>query len=470
MKSRFAVLPALFVSVCASSYALTPTPAPSATPAPAPKLLVTPKPVATPLTPNVSATPPGTDYPDLRKNLEKLTLENAVADQQLKQDLADVNAQRMKLDAETGLKSQQTQASLTALQDQIAQIDKKTELMRSQLEQKDMDRRTKLDPELADLRAQLAKQQAANDLAAAQMASKLATLQQRSQEIDVEQKELMLDRSKLESGLAKLNAEIDLRDKRDTWKNRVNREIDYTKEPFKDGVLTISDRKIALDGIITDDTATYISERIDYFNNQSADYPIFIVITSSPGGSVMAGYKILKAMQGSPAPVYVVVKSFAASMAAGITTQAVKSFAYPNAIILHHQIIAGSIGNLTEQRETVKELDEWWRRLEQPVAAKMGISLDEFIKQMYEHRSTGDWMEFADHAQKIKWVDQIVNTIRDESYDKNPDTQPNATAALPPTLQEKADPNGHRYMLLPRLSPLDCYYLYNPDGYYRMEN
>ena len=56
----------------------------------------------------------------------------------------------------------------------------------------------------------------------------------------------------------------------------------------------------------------------------------------------MAGYKILKAMEGSAAPVYVVVKSFAASMAANIATQSKKSFAYPNAIILHHQI-SGSL-------------------------------------------------------------------------------------------------------------------------------
>ena len=47
---------------------------------------------------------------------------------------------------------------------------------------------------------------------------------------------------------------------------------------------------------------------------------IFIVIDTSPRGSVMAGYRILKAMESSDAPVHVVVKSFAASMAAAITT------------------------------------------------------------------------------------------------------------------------------------------------------
>jgi ATP-dependent Clp protease, protease subunit len=189
----------------------------------------------------------------------------------------------------------------------------------------------------------------------------------------------------------------------------------------------------------------------------------------------MAGYKILKAMNGSAAPVYVVVKSFAASMAANIATQSKKSFAYPNAIILHHQISSWAVGNLTEQKEDVKEMEEWWKRLAAPVAAKMGISLDEFIKRMYKNRSTGDWMEFGDSACKLKWVDQIVSTIREDSYDKNPDA-PSALneSSAPgyvdhqPTLKERVDANGKRYVLLPRLDPVDCYYLYNPDNYYRL--
>jgi ATP-dependent Clp protease protease subunit len=37
-----------------------------------------------------------------------------------------------------------------------------------------------------------------------------------------------------------------------------------------------------------------------------------------------------------------------------------------------------------------------------------------------------------------------------------------------PVLQEHVDATGHRYVLLPRLDPVDCYYLYNPDNYYRL--
>jgi len=171
--------------------------------------------------------------------------------------------------------------------------------------------------------------------------------------------------------------------------------------------------------------------------------------------------------------VYVVVKSFAASMAAGITTLATRSFAYPNAIILHHQLSSGVGGNLTEHREQVKDLEEWWKRLAAPVATKMGISLDEFIKRMYQNRSTGDWREFGDEAKKLKWVDDIVTVVQEESFVKNPDTvaaahpAPNPFRFLGDSVTQEVDTQGHAYARLPRLSPVDAWYLFNPDSYYR---
>ena len=40
---------------------------------------------------------------------------------------------------------------------------------------------------------------------------------------------------------------------------------------------------------------------------------------------------------------------------------------------------------------------------------------------------------------------------------------------LLPGMTERADEKGRPYMLLPRLNPVDCYYLYNPDNYFRGE-
>jgi ATP-dependent Clp protease protease subunit len=175
-------------------------------------------------------------------------------------------------------------------------------------------------------------------------------------------------------------------------------------------------------------------------------------------------------MESSDAPIHVVVKSFAASMAAGITTLAKESYAYPNAIILHHQISSTLFGqlNLTEQAEVVKESQRWWTRLATPVAQKMGVTTDEFIKQMYSHSSSGDWSEFGEDAQKLKWVNHIVRGIEETSFTKNPDAVPAAQPQVVAGLKEEVDPNGKPFAYLPRLTPKDVYFLYNPDSYYRM--
>ncbi len=264
----------------------------------------------------------------------------------------------------------------------------------------------------------------------------------------------------------KLDRQIIEREKQQEWNSQVNNPQNYPKEPFVDGKLTISDRKISLDGPIVFGTADYIVERIHYFNNKSQEYPIFLVIGYCRGGSVMEGVRILKAMEKSKAPVYVVVKSFAASMAAVLTTLAERSYAYPDAIILHHQVWGYSKGNKTEQLERLKVLDEWSNRVLSPIANKMGISLSELVEKMYENSSSGDWMEFADNAVKYFWVDYIVEDIQDTSFIQQPKLEiinPGETAFA----SNNVDQRGKQFSKIPQPRPFDVYHLYNPDNYFR---
>ncbi len=253
----------------------------------------------------------------------------------------------------------------------------------------------------------------------------------------------------------------------------------YLEKPLRDdGVLVISDRRIPLNGTIVSSTANDICSRIDFLNNKDRKQPIFIVIDDCPGGSVMAGTRILKKMEESDAPVHVVVKSFAASMAAVITTLAKESYCYPNAIMLHHQISSSPRSarlNLTQQREFFEESNRWWERMATPVAEKMGLSTDEFIKRMYEKSTSGDWSEFGVEAQKLRWVNHIVQGIEESALSKSPDAKPIAAPAAPAPAQpqpqrgeELVDENGAPYVWLPRLNPKDAYFLYNPDNYYRV--
>ncbi len=245
----------------------------------------------------------------------------------------------------------------------------------------------------------------------------------------------------------------------------------YLENPLrKDNVLVISDRRIPLNGMIVPATADFVTSRIDFWNNRDSKLPIFIVIDDCPGGSVMAGYRILKAMESSSAPIHVVVKSFAASMAACITTLAEESYAYPNAIILHHQISA-MLGftrlNLTQQKEFYNESQRWWERLAEPVAKKMGVTTDKFIEEMYARSSSGDWSEFGKEAKELKWVNHIVDGIVESSITQNPDADETESKEKK-AFVEQTDEEGRVFSYLPRLNPKDVYFLYNPDGYYRM--
>jgi ATP-dependent Clp protease protease subunit len=280
------------------------------------------------------------------------------------------------------------------------------------------------------------------------------------------QSEAALELTRLQSEMQT----IETREKRETF---ADSDPIFLENPLRaDGMLVISDRRIPLNGMIVGETADFVTSRIDFWNNRNRKLPIFIVIDDCPGGSVMAGYRILKAMEASDAPIHVVVKSFAASMAACITTLAEESYAYPNAVILHHQIssqIAFARLNLTQQKEFFQESNRWWERLAAPVAKKMGISTDEFIEKMYARSSSGDWSEFADEAKKLKWVNHIVDGIHESSITMNPDADADEKEADKKTaLVEEIDPDGKVFTYLPRLNPKDVYFLYNPDGYYRM--
>lgn len=325
------------------------------------------------------------------------------------------------------------------------------------------------------LALEAAKRQEAVKGAVAESEMEIARLTREAELSRIRSEKLAADLKSVQSEtaleLSRLQGEIQTIETRDKRESFADSDPQYLKNPLReDGVLVISDRRIPLNGMIVGATADYVTSRIDFWNNRDRERPIFIVIDDCPGGSVMAGYRILKAMEASDAPVHVVVKSFAASMAACITTLAEESYAYPNAVILHHQIssqIAFARLNLTQQKEFFQESNRWWERLAAPVAKKMGITTDEFIEKMYARSTSGDWTEFADKAKELKWVNHIVEGIVESSITQNPDAAKEA-APKKEALVEEIDADGKPFTYLPRLNPKDVYFLYNPDGYYRM--
>lgn len=367
-----------------------------------------------------------------------------------------IKEEQAKLAQENALKAEQLKAETSEMQAELTKLKMEKELLTEKLALAAVKRQA--EQEEANAKAEAEQAQLSRDAALAKARAEFLT-----NELKSVQSESGIEITKLQNQISK----IEIEDKRRAY---ADAQPVYLENPLKeDGTLVISDRRIALNGPISMATADHITDRIDFYNNSDRKLPIFIVIDQSPGGSVMAGYRILKAMESSDAPVHVVVKSFAASMAAGITTLAKESYAYPNAIILHHQISSTLFGqlNLTEQAEIVKESQRWWTRLATPVADKMGITTDEFIKQMYDHSSSGDWSEFGEDAQKLKWVNHIVQGIEETSLTTNPDLA-NAKQTPKAQVNEEIDANGKPFTYLPRLTPKDVYFIYNPDSYYRV--
>lgn len=362
-----------------------------------------------------------------------------------------------KLTAENNLAEARLKADTNALRAELTKLKMEKELLAERLALSAVKRQAEQENEVAKMEAERAKLMREAELA--KVRADFLTNQ-----LKVVQSEAGIEVAKLQNQIAA----IEMDSKRRAY---ADAKPVYLENPLKpDGTLVISDRRIPLNGPISMSTAEKITERIDFFNNADKKMPIFIVIDQSPGGSVMAGYQILKAMESSDAPVHVVVKSFAASMAAGIATLAKESYAYPNAVILHHQISSTLFGqiNLTQQAEIVKESQRWWTRLATPVADKMGITTDEFIKRMYEHSTSGDWTEFGVEAQKLKWVNHVIQGVEETSLTRNPDAKPAPAAPVAAEITEQLDADGKPFAYLPRLTPKDVYFLYNPDGYYRM--
>lgn len=382
------------------------------------------------------------------------------ATQKLKSETEKITAQKDKLLAEAALAQAKLDSELAQSKEKTLRLQTQLAELKAQQELQEFQKKTESDLALAEQKSRLEKVTIENSIVKA--------------ETETETMHIRRIENSTKKDAVMLSATMELEQVQAKSRQFAGKQPVYLKEPLDGKRLVLSDRRVALNGVIGMKTADEIVAQINYYNNRDRELPIFIVIDDSPGGSVMAGYKILKAMQGSEAPVYVVVKSFAASMAACITTLAERSFAYPNAVIMHHQIASLSGGNLTQQQEWVREMEEWWKRLAGPVADKMGITREEFIKRMYERSSSGDWNEFADQAQKLKWVDVVVDEIQETGTLRHPSEAASESGMLATAGQSETevvaatrDNQGRPYMMLPRLNPMDCYWLYNPDGYYR---
>lgn len=366
---------------------------------------------------------------------QRIEMDLAIANQRQRVQLAELKAEQERLQAEAAVQDAQHQAALRELRQ--AQERRQAELQQREHELRELqlgNRRLEIEQEQAQAQFQAEQQERGRSLAVRRF-----ELQQMEVQMEHHQ-----SRQKVESIVA----------------TPLERPLD----PFVDGVLTISDRRIDLNEPIVAGTGDWIARRINYYNNDSQEAPIFLVIDYCPGGSMMDGEIILRAIAASKAPVHVVVKSMAASMAAIIIGDASHSYALPNAVIMHHQPWSYTWGNLAQQKEWVKMFEQWAERMHGPTAERMGLTLEAFYTQMYEQSVTGDWYAFADEAQEMNWVQHIATEIREENVRVRPQDNNPWNRRSGYWSAENAD-NKER-VRLPRPRALDFYFIYNRDNRY----
>ncbi|TVR10400.1 MAG: hypothetical protein EA401_12200 [Planctomycetota bacterium] len=366
---------------------------------------------------------------------QRIEMELAIANQRQRLQLAELKAEQEHLQAQAAVEDAQHQAALRQLRQEHERRQAQLQQQEHELRELQMqNRRLEIEQEQAQARFQAEQQERSRGLA--------------QRRFELQQMEVQLEHHQSRQKVDAI----------------VATPLDRRMEPFVDGVLTISDRRIDLNEPIIAGTGDWIARRINYYNNDSEEYPIFLVIDYCPGGSMMDGEIILRAIAASKAPVHVVVKSFAASMAAIIVGDAEHSYALPNAMIMHHQPWSYTGGNLAQQKEWVKVFEQWAERMHGPTAERMGLTLEEFYAQMYEQSVTGDWYAFADEAQDLQWVQHIATEIREEDVRVRPqDTSPWQRRGR----YWSNEHGDHKERVrLPRPRALDFYFLYNRDNRY----
>lgn len=383
--------------------------------------------------------------------------EQAKAD--ARREINRMSLEKVRLDTEMQIAALRERAARSAEEDERAAVEAAASLRaakialenaKADVDRADRDRTIAI----AALKASLARRKESAEAGELESAAKLA-----KQEADNE--------------LLKLSA-VAAHNRRESEASKVtDAKVSYVANPVIDGTLHISDRRIFINGLITDGTAAGVITKLNFFSLADPKAPVFVVMETVPGGNAMASYQIMKAIESCPAPVHVVVKSTVGGSASAIVAAAPFSYTLPNSRIVFQQPATPSRATtLGSQRDGIRVAETWYDIIHKPVATKAGMSTAEFAAETYKHSGVGDWLEFGDKAVDRKWVNTLVERIVEDSVDTLPAAPaPSTPASLSRGSAEvRADAAGNTYFALPPIAAGDQWMVYDPQHLYRSSN
>jgi ATP-dependent Clp protease, protease subunit len=119
----------------------------------------------------------------------------------------------------------------------------------------------------------------------------------------------------------------------------------------------LDQRKIFLWGVVDDDSAKHVIDRLFYLELENPGKEITLYI-NSPGGMVTSGFAIHDAMKAISSPVSTVCMGLAASMGSILLSAGEKGkrFTYPYARVMIHQPSGGAQGTSADIEIATKEI------------------------------------------------------------------------------------------------------------------
>jgi ATP-dependent Clp protease protease subunit len=175
--------------------------------------------------------------------------------------------------------------------------------------------------------------------------------------------------------------------------------------------LLLKERIIMLTTPISEQIASLVVAQLLYLAREDPEKPIRLYI-NSPGGQVYSGMAIYDTMQQIECPVSTVALGFTASFGTVLLTAGTKGLRYalPNATVHMHQPLGGAQGQASDIAIQANEILRLRKSLNEIISSHTGQSIERI-----ENDTDRDIFMTAEEAKEYGLVDEVLNTISDES-------------------------------------------------------
>ncbi|HEY9560905.1 MAG TPA: ATP-dependent Clp protease proteolytic subunit [Anseongella sp.] len=175
---------------------------------------------------------------------------------------------------------------------------------------------------------------------------------------------------------------------------------------FKDRIdnSLLEERKVFLWGMVNDESARHVVERLIYLDSVDPGKEISLII-NSPGGYVTSGFAIHDTIKTIKSPVSTVCMGLAASMGSILLSAGEKGkrFIYPYAKVMIHQPSGGAQGPTSDIEIQAREIMKTKELSAKILADNCGQSMDKVMKDF----NRDYWMD-ADESIEYGVVDKIL--------------------------------------------------------------